>query len=139
MASKFFFAAAVGMAFAAFAVPAQAAEREDMGSVAVSVRAVDQNDPMSIDRLHRDIVRAATRVCRMDYGRTIEAFRAVRECRANAVERAVADSNMPMLVALNEALPMRERYNAGRRAPNETVLTAMRNATPPIVTASIAQ
>lgn len=125
--------AAALLSFSLTATPAAASDatRDAAGrwSMRIALETIDLTDPMAIDRLQRRIVAAANEVCgltnRSPYA-NLSGRRAT--CAREATDRAVATAQVDALTALHAALDSRQRYAAGRPAPDSTVLAVAESA-----------
>lgn len=97
----------IGSAFALAALPAMAdsASNYDIKSVEISTSEYDLTETDDAQRLYSKIKRAAKRACnRTGVRQSLRELAEERTCRDDAIERAVAQLNEPVLTyVMNEA------------------------------------
>jgi UrcA family protein len=114
----------------AFAISAPALANEN--TIRIKTRNVDFADAASVDQVHRRVVRAAERLC-TDNGARRSLIEAKHDdaCIAETVDRAIALSGAPSLVALHQGLGVEVRYTIARAAPDSILAAAVAAAAAP--------
>jgi UrcA family protein len=73
-------------------------------SKAVSYADLNTKSTAGVETLYKRIAKAAYEVCRMPYGtRQFRLELEMRECKADAINRAVQQADLPKLTALHQA------------------------------------
>lgn len=110
--------------FAAVLVAAAGAGVAEARQIPVSRAGVDFLDASAVDTFYRDLARAANKACNAR-GRTLDDAQLRRECRAEALDRAVADANVETLRVLHSELAPALRFNPERPALDGRLLAAV--------------
>lgn len=85
-------------------------------------------DPVAVDALQRDLVRAATRVCRPRGLSGLAAMRERRACVRRSVDTAVQTASIPQLSVLHANLSDDAKYRSLRDLPDASVLRMVAEA-----------
>lgn len=100
----------------------------EQAAIEVRTDAVDFSSPTDVDSLHRQLIRAANRVCGVD-GRLSARQVALRnQCVRGAVDQAVEVAAIAPLSVLHANLTPQDKYRSWRVAPDQRVMTMVAQA-----------
>jgi UrcA family protein len=115
---KVVFGALAAIALTGVAAAAEPAQNTRAHTVRFDIEALA--DPIAVDALHRNLVRAAQRLCGDGQLATTAGRR--NRCVTRAVDAAIARADVPPLSVLHANLRGTAKYRSWRRAPDEVIM-----------------
>lgn len=122
------FGAALFGASALADAPSNLPRAEEGRSVIVRFDAGALADPIAVDALQRDIVRAARRVCGGSAERGVSLLARRNACMRRAVDAAVTSAAIPSLTVLHANLTNADKYRSWRGQPSDSVMRMVAEA-----------